>query len=159
MLLVAHEPLTSSWSTGDFTGDFTLTYCQLHALSLIQLVLTKGTLLTDPINSQQLGKELGITALAALLAILGITLTSGGLQENKTPRNKADKKPWKSYPAALVGVQWGHAENLTLKVPDRNNATLMSHCSQITLEIFQFLHTMLPPNTLLHCVRISCNTN
>lgn len=105
MLLVAREPLTSSSSTGDFTGDFTLTYCQLHTLSLIQLVLTKGTLLTDPINSQQLGKELGIAALAALLAILGIALTSGGLQENTTPRNKADKQPRKSYPATLVGVQ------------------------------------------------------
>lgn len=33
----------------------------------------------------------------------------------------------------------------------------MPHCSQITLEIFQLLHTMLPSDTLLSCVRISCN--
>lgn len=39
----------------------------------------------------------------------------------------------------------------------RSNITLITHCLQSTLEIFQLLITMLPQDTLTACVRISYN--
>lgn len=95
-------------------GDFTLTHCQLHTLSLIQLVLAKDRVCCGQIAASPVT---GHYCPGVLLAILGLTLTSAGLQQNKTPRINADKNPRKSYPATSVGVQQGHAESLIVQVP------------------------------------------